>query len=296
MKKIVLFVVTILFLGKIEVASQELSPYLEVGKVNAKISEVAQTVKNSLRNKGFSIIGEYHPEKRSDLYVIAYTRKDLYNLCLKVKNRGILAAVLKVGMVYSNGTTTVSMINPDYLFNAYLREDIVPFENRLHEIGNEARNALSSIGKEFEPFGGNITKEKLRHYRYMMGMQTFNDPVELKTFRSFEEGVEIINKNLAAHKSKTEKVYSLTFKNSKVAVFGVALNDPEKGEAHFLPIIGEKHIAAMPYEIVLMDNKATMLHGRFRIALHWPSLTMRTFTKIMSTPGDIEDMLKSVCE
>jgi len=35
-------------------------------------------------------------------------------------------------------------------------------------------------------------------------------------------------------------------------------------------------------------------HGRYRIALHWPDLTMGTCTKIMSTPGDIEAALRGL--
>ena len=30
--------------------------------------------------------------------------------------------------------------------------------------------------------------------------------------------------------------------------------------------------------------------------LHWPELTMGTFMKIMSTPGDIEDTLEELCK
>ena len=37
-----------------------------------------------------------------------------------------------------------------------------------------------------------------------------------------------------------------------------------------------------------------MLHGKYRIALNWPELTMGTFMKIMSTPGDIEDTLEGL--
>jgi len=40
----------------------------------------------------------------------------------------------------------------------------------------------------------------------------------------------------------------------------------------------------------------TMLHGRFRFALHWPELKMKTFTKIMSSPGDVEDAMKTLVE
>jgi len=79
-------------------------------------------------------------------------------------------------------------------------------------------------------------------------------------------------------------------------VIGIALMDKENGEAKFLPIIGEENIAAMPYEIILQNNTVTMLPGRYRIALNWPDLSMGTFMKIMSTPNDIKDMMKSLTE
>ncbi|MEI8272800.1 MAG: hypothetical protein WCG08_09265 [Paludibacter sp.] len=71
----------------------------------------------------------------------------------------------------------------------------------------------------------------------------------------------------------------------------------EKGESKFLPVIDlgqPKHTAFLPYEVLVDDNRVIMLHGRFRIALSFPDLTMGTFTKIMSTPGDIENQLKMV--
>ena len=52
----------------------------------------------------------------------------------------------------------------------------------------------------------------------------------------------------------------------------------------------------MPYEILLIDKRAIMLHGRYRFALHWPELKMSTFTKIMSSPGDVKDFLKALTE
>ena len=76
----------------------------------------------------------------------------------------------------------------------------------------------------------------------------------------------------------------------------MGFHDEKKGESRFLSIIGEKHIAAMPYEVILQGNVATILHGRFRFALYWPELTMGTFTKIMSTPGDVEKFLKGLVE
>ncbi len=88
----------------------------------------------------------------------------------------------------------------------------------------------------------------------------------------------------------------MIYPNKKVAVFGVALDSNEDGEAYFLPKIGESHVAALPYEIILQGKQVSMLHGKYRIALHWPDLTMGTFMTIMSTPGDIEDALEALCE
>lgn len=127
-------------------------------------------------------------------------------------------------------------------------------------------------------------------------MPYFTDPITLNEFSSFEEGLKVIENNLKAKKGETLQVYKILYSNEKVAVFGVGLRNQEEGEAHFLPIIGEDHIAAMPYEIILQGKTATMLHGKYRIALHWPDLTMGTFMKIMSTPGDIEDALKGLSE
>lgn len=127
-------------------------------------------------------------------------------------------------------------------------------------------------------------------------MPYFTDPVELREFTSFEEGVKTIERNLNSEKGGTKLVYNLTFSNEKVAVFGIGFLDEEKGEKQFLPIIGETHLAALPYEIILQGKTATMLHGRYRIALHWPELTMGTFMKIRNTPGDIKDAFKGLCE
>ena len=127
-------------------------------------------------------------------------------------------------------------------------------------------------------------------------MPYFSDPVTLNEFSSFEEGLKVIESNLKAKKGQTAQVYKIVYKNEKVAVFGIGLQSKTDGEAVFLPIIGEENIAAMPYEIILQGKKATMLHGKYRLALSWPELTMGTFMKIMSTPGDIEDTLEGLCK
>ena len=275
---------------------QALSPFFRVAVYKSTIDKVAPKVKTALASKKFQVLSSYHPGKDPNLYVISFTRSDLKNTVIKVKDRGALASVLRVGIYKKGDLVYVTIVNPEYMFNAYLRKDFDTHKTVLNKINNELLAAMKTIGKKITPFGGSLSASELRDYQYKVMMPYFTDPVELNEFSSFEEGVKTIKKNLAAKKGSTLKVYEVIYKDKKVAVFGVGLLDKSEGEAHFLSIIGDTHIAALPYEIILQGKTATMLHGRFRFALYWPELTMGTFTQIMSTPGDVEDALEALCE
>lgn len=265
--------------------------------VEANIADTAQKVKDALETAGFAIIGEYSPEDKPALKVIVFTSQALQDELARVKDRGLLAAALKVGLMETGGKTAVSLVNPAYLFRAYLMKEFKAHEAPLMKIDDLVKQALQvAVKQDITPFGGELTAKELEHYHYMIGMEYFDDPVWLKKYGSFEEGVEKIRKSLAGRKGGASPVYEIVSQSAKTAVFGVALGNKETGEAHFLPIIGEDHLAALPYEIILVDKKATMLHGRYRIALHWPLLTMGTFGKIMSTPGDIEETMKGLTD
>ncbi len=294
-KKLLVFVIAV-FAGIFSVNSQKLSPYIKAGVLKENVQQTFEKVNAALKNGGFEILGSYHPEGKNTLMVIAYSRKDLQDAVLQKKDRGALAAVLKVGLKSNGNTTTISYLNPDYLFNAYLMKDYDKHKTVLQKVSSDVKNALSGLGNENKPFGGTLSASKIREYHYKMMMPYFTDPVELEEFDSFEKGVRIIEKNLAAKKGSTSLVYKLKFPSKKIAVYGIALNDKSDGEAFFLPVIGEDHLAAMPFEIILQGNTATMLHGRYRIALHWPELSMGTFMKIMSTPGYMEDTFEDLCK
>ena len=276
-------------------AQEEISPYFKVAELSGSISDATAQVKEVITNNGFQVIGEYHPGENEGLFVICFTSDELKKLSLQFKDRGALASVLKAALVKENEKYTLSILNPEYMFLAYWGEQLNGQESQLTAMSEKVKTAFASLGK-LTPFGGFEEKEDLPGYHYMMAMPYFDDPEELATFSSFEEGLKIIRKNLKAGKGNTVKVYEQLFKGEKVAVFGVGLWDKEEGEADFLPTIGETHVANMPYEIILQGKEATMLHGKYRIALFWPELKMGTFMKISSTPGDIEDMLEGLTE
>lgn len=289
------FLVSSMFLVLGMVLASAISPYIRVAEVSGSMKEVVANVSTVLEEAGYDIIGKYQPGNNAELYVLAFTSDKLLKFSQKSEDRGMLAATMKVGFQKSEGKILVSLVNPEYLYYAYFRElmNEASVKSAALEISSEIKNSMGTVGKLMEPFGGDLSHEKLIKFRYMAGMPNFEKAVELADFDSFEQGVAAIQKGLSAGKA-TEQVYEIIDEDGKTAIFGVGLLDSEKGEAHFLPIIGESHVAAMPYEIILQGNKATMLHGRFRFALHWPELTMGTFMKIKSSPGDVEDAMKGL--
>jgi hypothetical protein len=292
MKRLIL---TTMFLALGLIWVSGISPYLKVSTSEATMNEEVGNVATRLEDGGYEIIGQYQPGNNPELYVLVFTSDELKAFCQQSNDRGMLAAAMKVGFQQSEGMVHVTMINPEYLFYAYFQEKMnEPYFNASAlELSSKVKSTMSPGTPE--PFGGDVKTEKLVKYRYMAGMPNFGKAVILAEFDNFEQGLAAIREGLSKAVS-TPKVYEIIEENKEIAVFGIGLMDEEKGEAHFLPIIGESHVAAMPYEIILQGNEVSMLHGRFRFASHWPELKMKTFTKIMSSPGDVEDAMKSLFE
>lgn len=295
MKRTLLFSLCV-FLGTAFL--QGIAPYVQIAALSGSVQEAREIVVASLQEKGYEVLGEYQPGNLPGLYVVGFTSQELVAFCKQTAEQGMLAAAMKIGFQEDGDKVKISLVNPEYLFYAYFREkmDDADFKSKAISISEDIKKDLELVGTMSLPFGGDEEIKKLVKYRYMAGMPNFEKQVELADFDSFSEGLTVIRKNLAAGKGNTTSVYELIDEDAGIAVIGVGLLDAETGESHFLPIIGEDHVAAMPYEIILENNKAKMLHGRFRFAVHWPELTMGTFTKIMSSPGDVEDTMKALVE
>lgn len=295
MKRINYLLTWVLVMAGMVVVAQEYSPYYKVAVKEGNTETVAQVYKTMVTDAGYKVLGEYHPENKSTLYVVCFTSDALQNLSLKFKDRGALGAVLRMGFVEKDGKTTVSLVNPYYMFYAYWGKQMGDNEQAVDAMAENILKVFRTHGV-LAAFGGTLDKEDLPEYHYKIMMPYFDDPDELEDFDSFEEGLATIRKNLDAKKGNTLKVYEMVFPDQQIAVFGVGLLDQETGESHFLPIIGEDHVAAMPYEIILQGKEATSLAGKYRFALYWPELTMGEFMKIMSTPGDVEDTMEGLTE
>ena len=129
-----------------------------------------------------------------------------------------------------------------------------------------------------------------------MGMPRFDDTQVLGEFASYAETVKRVESGLANNNLDLTEVYSIEIPSKKLKLYGVQITG-EDGEASFMPVIdisSPKHTAFLPYELLVVDNEVHMLHGRFRIALSFPDLTMGTFMKIVSTPKDINRLYEAL--
>jgi len=299
MRRILFIVLFTAFAAVLNAAN--LKPYILAYETSKQISEIRTSLKTNLKTEGFNILGEYKPANDANRWLIVVGSSDLTSAVQKIGGLTGFAASLRIGITRESGVWKITYTNPKYWGNAYFRDDYPKVENYYNNISKKLVLAMkksgSYIGTAFGSKNG-LELDDLREYQYMMLMPEFDDVVELEDFGSFNEAVAKIDANLKKGISGLKKVYEIKIPGKNLKLYGIALNGSD-GEASFMPIIDRgtpKHTDFLPYEILVNDDEVIMLHGRFRIALSFPDLTMGTFSKIMSTPGDIEDAFEKLCE
>jgi len=284
MKKLIVGVA----LAAFSLLAHALQPYFSGDKLAAgDLNAVMTAVEQKLTGAGFTVIGRHTPPGIPGHGTVVVTEPGYSAALTEIGGHAIVGLPIRVG-VKADGT--VSYQNLEYWQRAYLRDDYARAEVAVKAAGGKLQRALGA-GK---PFGGTVKPENLPRYRYMAGMERFLDKSELKTHESFEAAVKTIRDNLAQGVAKTAKVYEVVLADKKLAVFGVATNDPEDGEGWWAKKIGPDHIAALPWEIYVINNKAYALFARYRTALAWPDLGMFQFMGISSHPDTTAEMMAKV--
>ncbi len=281
--------------------SQVYHPYI-LGAVSEKdIPGTERMVFENLEANGFKVLGEYSPAGENERLVLVISSEELLKASAEVGGLAGFAAALRVGLTLEDGKVNISYTSPAYWLNAYYREDYDKVKSILSPVSSRLEKVMKASGMyKGTGFGSEkgLEIKDLRSYKYMMGMPKFDATNELGDFATFQEAIDKIESSILKGVDNVEKVYSVEIPGKELKLYGFGLSG-ETGESNFLPIIdisSPKHTAFLPYEILVVDNEVHMLHGRYRIALAFPDLTMGTFTKIMSSPGDIEDLLKTIVE
>jgi len=283
-----IFLSIFIFLFAASAAAQQIHcPYILADTPDGSFLKNLAGVKTSVKEAGFEIVGEYHIEQNSA--VLAITNEELRKVAAQSKY-GAYGAAQRVALTKRNNQLQLSFTNPVYWGSAYKMGD-------LSGISTVLKNTLG-FKKEFGSEDG-LTNEDLREYHYMIAMPYFEDHNELATYTSFQEAVAAVEKGLASGKNGASKVYRIDMPGKDETVFGVAIKE---GDGSDLTVIGNCditetfHTAYAPYEILVSGKKIFSPHGRFRIALSFPDLSMGTFMQISGAPGDIEDVLTAVAQ
>lgn len=281
--------------------AQNLKPYILGYESTESLSATQAKVAAQLQENGMEVIGQYQPAKDNNRAIIVFSSPELEAAVRKTGGLTGFASSLRVGITQEKGKIQVTYTNPYYWGNACFRDDFTAVSSNYTALSAKLEKTMkacgSFIGTSFGSKNGLSVKD-LRKYHYMIAMPYFEDVVVLKEFSSHAEAVAKMDARLKKGIATVKLVSKKSIPGKDLTLYTLALSG-EKGESKFLPIIdlsSPKHTCFLPYEVLVNGNKVVMLHGRFRIALSFPDLTMGTFTKIMSTPGDIENLMKQIVE
>ena len=282
LKKIIILF-GLLFASQLSLA---LAPYLQGTKLpDADLSAQIALVEKNLEAEGFKVIGRHTPKGLPGRAALVATDKAMIESLRAIGGSAVVASGIRVA-VQADGT--VSYMNPDYWYRAYLRGQFKTAQAAVKSVQLRLQKALG----EGRAFGGDVPEGDLPTYRYMLGMERFDAAnSELASHGSFEEAIKAVQAGLASGAGNTSRVYEVIMPEQKIAVFGVAMNDPSTGEGWWVNKIGADHMAGLPYEIFVVNNKVYALYARYRIALAWPSLGMGQFMGIMNAPEAIRTTL-----
>lgn len=256
--------------------------YQGEGTIDTKLAEV----KSALEHEGFQIVGEYTPYKGA--HIIVVTDDSLRNIASR-SDFGAYGAIQRISLTETDKGIQVAYTNPLYLAHAYRLSD---------SLAAAATGMEKALGmKEFFGSAKGIMADKLRSYHYMMFMPYFTDQVVLARHRSHEEALDTVEKNLQTGAGGTVRVYRVDLPGKNESVFGIGIKEGKGSDQTVMNTVdfGElKQTAHLPYELVVSNGTVYMLHGKFRIAVDFPDLSMGTFMKISGAPSAIEAALKQV--
>ena len=285
-----------LLFGAASAADTTYQPFILASVNDAPLAEQTAATIAALEAAGFTVAGDYSPVENANVIVV--TSPELQAIAAR-SDKGGYGAGQRVSVTEREGGTEVAFVNPLYIQYAYrLEGDMQPVYDSL----KAALGEMEAYGAEKK-----MTAKKLLKYHYMIGMQRFDDPSELGSFDSYEAAVAAVEEGLAAADDGLTLVYRIDLPDKQQTVFGAGMratsdDDDEVAidSAHQLSIVdfdGYSKVAYFPYEILVDGTDVEALHMRFRMAVHFPDLSMmgeHGFTKLMASPGATEDALEKL--
>ena len=270
-------------------------PFIVASVGPGTLDEKTQSTLTALESAGFEVTGQYSPVEGSNIIVVS---NDELKSIAAMSDRGGYAAGQRVSVSESGDNIEVAFVNPVYIQYGYrLKGDMQTVYDALSESLGNTRSCGGGTKK--------TTAKKLSKYHYMVGMQYFDDPSELGSFESYEAAIAAVESGLAKSGDALTQIYRIDIPGKQQTVFGVgmkATNEDEEDldsafQMNVVDFEGCKKRAYFPYEVLVDGKNVEALHMRFRMALHFPNLSMtgkHGFTKLIYAPGKIEKALEKM--
>jgi hypothetical protein len=294
--KLVPFLLPVLLFCMTAAADTAYQPFVLASINDAGLEEQTGATVDALIGAGFTIAGQYSPLENTSVIVV--TSPELQEIAAK-SDKGGYGAGERISVTEREGKTEVAFVNPLYIQYAYRLEDAMQgvYDQLSETLGN-----VEAFGAEKQ-----MTAKKLGKYHYKPLMPYFDDPYELGSFDSYEAAIAAVESGLAVEGDPLTLVYRIDIPGKDQTVFGVGMkatsdddDEVEIDESHQLSIVdfeGYSKVAYYPYEILVDGSDVEALHMKFRMAVHFPDLSMmgaHGFTKLMSAPGATEDAFEEL--
>ena len=315
MNKIKVIFLAVLFLVGINTVFADdealYKPFVLASRGAGVMAAKVDAAKAALTANGFTIVGTYSPYPSAMILIV--TNDELKKNAAESEHGGFGAAQ-RVAITKVKNEIQVSYTNPVYMANAYR------MKGDLKDVYASLEKALGKV----EEYGGKgATESKMRKYHYMFGMEYFNEPSLLASYKSYDDAIAAVESRLAAKSEGVAKVYRIDIPGKQEAVFGVSMTgkpgstkvskestpglDEQYGtlmtgapeaDQYIMSVIdfGDiKSTAHLPYEILVSGKDVIALYARFRIAMNFPTLRMmgsNSFMNIMECPEAIRTTLQ----
>ena len=290
-----LLTMAVLFSTTVAAEDAIYKPFVVASSGAGTLAEKTESTRRALEAAGFEVYGQYSPVEGTNIVVV--TNDELKKIAA-MSDKGGYAAGQRVSISELGDNIEVAFVNPLYIQYGYrLEGDMQPVYDAL----------VASLGNTRFCGGGDkkMTAKKLGKYHYMMGMQYFDDPSELGSFDSHEAAIAAVENGLAKSDDALTQVYRIDIPGKQQTVFGVGMkmsveDEKDLDSAFQMSVVdfeGCKKRAYFPYEVLVDGKNVEALHMRFRMALHFPNLSMmgrHGFTKLISAPGAIEKALEKM--
>lgn len=228
-----------------------------------------------LEKAGFTIVSTSKVGKKK-MKLTIFTHPKLEKLADQ-KSRGFLYGALR--LLVNKKDKEIRISNPNYILPAFLQETYK--DGQADEFSDMIQKAFPKTVYSKDKWAEN----SLSSFQYMIGMPGFQD-------------VSVLAKgdvlDLVKKLDKKVKKKALVFKHQLSEnrfIYGIM---PGKRTAKFVDKIGAQNALALPWMILLEDNKAMAFDGKYYIALSYPLLSMDQFMKIATVPGAIEKDMKKL--